>query len=252
MKKRKKGWLFLILMIFLAAAGAVGYQVYLEVKKTPDEIVEIENQKTETAYKENLEQALNARRKYDFIVVLNPAHGGVDAGHESAFGTEKEIVLAICNKVIAANADAKVGIFVTRSQDVGMDQDMRSSFVEQMQPDLFIDVHVNKSTNAGTYGTSVSYDTTYFNRKLSNVELADIMEKSVVSAIEGFAVGIIDVTDKEEGALLKGLTMPAVRIACGDMSNETEGELLTRDSYQSNLAGGILDGIYAARKKLEE
>ena len=247
MKKRKKGWVFLIVLLFLAVAGVVGYQVYLEVQKTPDEIVEIERQKTETAYKENLEQALNARRKYDFIVVLNPAHGGLDVGYENAFGKEKDITLAICNKVIASNSDPKVGIFVTRSRDVEMGLEMRLSVVEQLQPDLFIDVHLNKNASVGAYGTSVSYDTTYFNRKLSNAEFADIMEKSVVSAIEGFAVGILDVTDTEDETALKGLTMPAISIACGDMSNEMEGELLTRDSYQNNLAGGILDGIYLAR-----
>ena len=123
--------------------------------------------------------------------------------------------------------------------------------VEQMQPDLFIDVCLNKNANVGAYGTSVSYDTTYFNRKLSNAEFADIMEKSVVTAVEGFAVGLLDVTDKEEGILLKDLTMPAISIACGDMSNEMEGELLTRDSYQNNLAGGILEGIYSAKEILE-
>lgn len=252
MKKRKKVWLVLLLLVFLAAAAFAGYKIYLEVQKTPDEIVEIESQKTELAYKENLEQALNARRKYDFIVVLNPAHGGTDAGHENAFGTEKDITLAICNKVIASNTDTKIGIFSTRPQDVEMDETMRLSFVEQLQPDLFIDVHVNKNGNAGAYGTSVSYDTTYFNRRLSNVEFADAMEKSVVSAIEGFAVGIIDVTDNEDASLLKGLTMPAVSIACGDMANEMEGELLTRDSYQTNIANGILDGISIAKEKLEK
>lgn len=251
MKKHKKVLLVILLLFFLAAASVAGYMVYLEMQKTPDEIVEMENQRTELAYKENLEQALNARRKYEFIVVLNPAHGGMDTGHENAFGLEKDITLSICNKAITSNTNPEIGIFLTRLDDIGMDQVMRLSFVEQLQPDLFIDVHVNKNANVGAYGTSVSYDTTYFNRKLSNAEFADAMEKSVVSSIEGFAVGIIDVTDKEDN-LLRGLTMPSVSIACGDMSNEKEGELLTRDSYQTNLANGILDGIYLAKEKIEQ
>lgn len=253
MKTAKKIFLVLLVLLLLSAAGIMGYQIYLQVQKTPAEIVEIENQKTELAYKENLEISLNACENYDFIVVLNPAHGGMDTGHENSFGTEKDITLTICNKVAEANADAKVGIFLTRTQDVGMDAAMRLDFVEQIQPDLFIDVHLDKNATVGTYGTSVSYDTTYFNRKLTNAEFADVMEKSVVSAIEGFAVGIIDVTDTdaEEKAVLKGLTVPAVSIACGDMSNEKEGELLTRDNYQSNLANGILEGIRIAKERLE-
>lgn len=253
MKTVKKIFLFLLVLVLLAGVGIIGYQIYLEMQKTPDEIVEIENRKTELAYKENLETALSARGNYDFIVVLNPAHGGMDTGHENAFGTEKDITLAICNKVAETNADTKVGIFLTRTQDVGMDTAMRLDFVEQLQPDLFIDVHLDKNVTVSAYGTSVSYDTTYFNRRFTNVEFADMMERSVVSAIEGFAVGIVDVTDTdaEEKAVLSGLTMPAVSIACGDMSNEKEGELLTRDNYQSNLAKGILEGIRMAKERLE-
>lgn len=253
MKTVKKIFSILLVLVLLSVAGIIGYYIYLEVQKTPAEIIEIENQKTELAYKENLELSLNAHENYDFIVVLNPAHGGMDVGHENAFGTEKDITLAICNKVVEANTDTKVGIFLTRTQDVGMDAAMRQDFVEQLQPDLFIDVHLNKNTTVGAYGTSVSYDTTYFNRRLTNVEFADIMERSVVSAIEGFVAGLNDVTeaDVEEKAVLKGLTMPAVSIACGDMSNEKEGELLARDKYQSKLADGILDGIRMAKERLE-
>lgn len=251
MKKSKKILIVLLTLVVLTAAIAVGYQIYQEVRKTPDEIIKIENQKTELAYKENLEQALSSRQNYDFVVVLNPAHGGMDTGYENAFGSEKDITLAVCNKVAASNIDTDIGIFLTRSQDVSMDEGMRLDFVEQLKPDLFVDVHLNKNATVGAYGTSVSYDTTYFSRKLSNVEFADIMEKSVVAAIEGFAVGIVDVTDQQEDFLLSGLSIPAVSIACGDMSNEKEGELLTRDAYQSNLADGILEGIRIAKEKLE-
>ena len=111
-------------------------------------------------------------------------------------------------------------------------------------------MHLNKSSTVSSYGTSVSYKTSYYNRKLSNAEFADIMEKSVVSAIEGFAVGIMDVTE-ENVPILNQFSIPAVSIACGDMSNEKEGELLTRENYQKNIASGMLDGILQAKEALE-
>lgn len=250
MNKLKNILLGFLIVILMAAIMAGGWFLYREKHKTPDELVELENQKTELAYKENLEYAMNARRQYDFIIVLNPAHGGTDAGYENAFGVEKDITLSICNQVIAANTDPDIGIFLTRSIDVAMSDELRLDFVEQLEPDLFIDVHLNKSATVSTYGTSVSYKTTYYNRKLSNVVFADIMEKSVVTSIEGFAVGIMDVTEEENVPILNNLTMPAVSIACGDMSNEKEGELLSRESYQKNIASGILDGILQAREML--
>ena len=187
---------------------------------------------------------------YDFIVVLNPAHGGLDNGKENAYGKEKDIVLSVCEQVIEANTDESMGIFVTRDDDVAMDDEMRLAFLEQVQPDLFIDVHLNKDAVTSSYGTTVYYNTSYFDRRLSNAELADIMEKSVVSAIEGFACGIYPV-EREEMQIILELNMPAVSIACGDLSGETEGQLLTTLPYQKNVAKGILEGISRAKEKME-
>jgi len=256
MKIRKfiKGFLLTIVILILLAAIAAGgylcYQTHIERQKTPDEIIQIEEEKTKIAYEENLTYALDAKDNCEFVVVLNPAHGGFDNGNENAYGKEKDITLAICEQVIAANTDKTLGIFLTRDDDVVMDETMRLSFVKEMQPDLFIDVHLNKDTTTGTYGTTVYYSSTYFNRELTNVDFADIMERSVVSAIEGFACGIFE-TEKEEAQILNNLQMPAVSIACGDLSNEKEGVLLTREPYQKNIALGILEGITTAREKMQ-
>lgn len=252
MKKSIKILIFLILAVFLSVIGMMGYRLYQEMQKTPDEIIEIQRQKTQRAYEKNLEQALAVRENYEFIVVLNPAHGGNDAGYENGFGKEKDVTLAICNKVAELNSDASMGIFLTRTEDVGMDANMRLAFVERIQPDVFIDVHTNKSSSVSEFGTGVYYDTTYYNRKLNNAEFADMMEKSVVSAIEGLALGIYDVTEKEEALLLRDFTMPAISLSCGYMSNEKEGELLTRENYQENMAGGILEGIRLAGERLKK
>lgn len=240
-----------LIVVLIGAIVSGGYFLYQEKHKTPDELIKLEQQKAEFIYKENLEYAMNASRQYEFIVVLNPAHGGMDRGYENAFGAEKDITLAVCSQAVALNKDPKIGIFLTRSGDVDMTNEMRLAFIEQLDPDLFVDVHLNKSTGVNTYGTSVSYKTTYYNRKLSNVSFADIMEKSVVTAIEGAAVGIMDVTEADNVPILEGLTMPAISIACGDLSHDKEGELLTRENYQKNIASGILNGIMEAKEQLE-
>lgn len=120
--KKHKG-ILIVLLIIIVLASATVYLYYKEnTRQTPDELMESERQKTELAYKENLQYALNTCKKYDFIVVLNPAHGGTDIGHENAFGMEKGVTLSICNQVIAENTDADIGIFLTRSQDVDINK----------------------------------------------------------------------------------------------------------------------------------
>lgn len=254
LKKIVKGFFTIVGILLLVAAIAVGgyflYRSYVQRQQVPKEVLLTEQEKTQIAYEENLSYAIKEKKKYDFIVVLNPAHGGLDIGKENEYGKEKDIALAICKQVIADNIDSTIGIFLTRDDDVAMEDEMRLAFVEEMQPDLFIDVHLNKDEVTNSYGTTVYYSTSYYNRKLTNVELADMMERSVVSAIEGFACGIFE-AQKDELQILSKLNMPAVSIACGDLSNEKEGQLLTIAPYQKNVAKGILDGIYDAKEKLE-
>lgn len=240
----------LLLLAAIAVGGCVLYQSYVQRQQVPKEVLLTEQEKTQIAYEENLSYVMGKKDDYEFVVVLNPAHGGLDIGKENDYGKEKDITLSICEQVIEANSDKNIGIFVTRDDDVVMEDEMRLAFVEQVQPDLFIDVHLNKDEVTSSYGTTVYYDTSYYNRKLSNAKLADIMERSVVSAIEGFACGIYEV-EREEMQIIKGVHIPAVSIACGDLSGEKEGQLLTTLPYQKNLAKGILEGIYKAKEKLE-
>ncbi|MBO4988152.1 MAG: N-acetylmuramoyl-L-alanine amidase [Lachnospiraceae bacterium] len=253
-KRILKGFLTVVGILILLAAIAVGgyilYKSYEQRQQVPKEVLLTEQEKTQIAYEENLSYVMEKKDDYDFIVVLNPAHGGLDNGKENAYGKEKDIVLSVCEQVIEANTDESMGIFVTRDDDVAMDDEMRLAFLEQVQPDLFIDVHLNKDAVTSSYGTTVYYNTSYFDRRLSNAELADIMEKSVVSAIEGFACGIYPV-EREEMQIILELNMPAVSIACGDLSGETEGQLLTTLPYQKNVAKGILEGISRAKEKME-
>ena len=164
-KRILKGFFTVVGILILLAAIAVGgyilYKSYEQRQQVPKEVLLTEQEKTQIAYEENLSYVMEKKDDYDFIVVLNPAHGGLDNGKENAYGKEKDIVLSVCEQVIEANTDESMGIFVTRDDDVAMDDEMRLAFLEQVQPDLFIDVHLNKDAVTSSYGTTVYYNTSY-------------------------------------------------------------------------------------------
>ena len=250
MKKKSKIWLillFLVLAVALLFAGLYAWQQMTQ--KTPDEILIQERLDTQEAYDTLLKESLLDRNRYEKIVVINPAHGGSDIGYRNDYGTEKEITLSIAQKVQENNTDSNTGIFLTRADDTSPDESMRLEFIQKMQPDLFIDIHVKRQ---GTEcGTAVYYSTHYYDNLLTNATFADIMEKNVVTAVEGCAEGIFEDTQKAY-PILSELSIPAVGLQCGNLSNETEGVLLTRENYQSNMADGILDAIYEALDRLEQ
>lgn len=242
------GILFLLLAI--AVSGYFLHRSYERRQQIPKEVILTEQEKTQIAYEENLSYVLDKKKDYDFVVVLNPAHGGLDAGKENAYGKEKDIVLSVCKKVVACKTDSSIGIFLTRDDDVTMEDEMRLAFLEEVQPDMFVDVHLNKDEVNSSYGTTVYFSSKYFNRKLTNAEFADIMERSIVSAVEGFACGIFE-AEREEMRIISDMSIPAISVACGDLSGELEGQLLTTQPYQKNIAKGILEGIYTAKEKMD-
>ena len=46
--------------------------------------------------------------------------------------------------------------------------------------------------------------------------------------------------------------MPSVSIACGNIANDLEAKLFVKEGFQTNVALGILDGIYQAKEIIEE
>lgn len=228
-----------------------GMYIYQEMTKTPDEIIQAEVKRAAEFYEQNLNQSLEEIKTGDFIVVLNPVHGGTDVGHTSNYGQEQDIVLDICQLVDENNTDLDIVILHTRASDLAIPEEMRYSFISAVDPDMVIDVCLNKENRLEQYGTSVYYNTTYYNRKFTNQQFADLMERAVVTKIEGIAAGIFPVPDTEK-PILSDRNIPCVSIACGNIANDLEAQLFVQEEFQKNVALGILDGIYQAKEIIDE
>ncbi len=91
----------------------------------------------------------------DFTVVLDPGHGGKDAGAIGFISKEKDIVLKVAlelGRLLNANmADCKV--IYTRNTDRFIPLDERARIANRNKADLFVSIHVN-STAAGRKGTT--------------------------------------------------------------------------------------------------
>lgn len=241
-------WLFSL--AFLAGLAWTCFFVWSEwICPDPQEVAEEEKILMQMKHEELLDMNLSESKKYPFVVVINPAHGGGDSGEKSDTLLEKDVVLAISQKVKELNVQEDIGIFLTRESDVNSDENMRREFLEKMKPDLYIDVHVGKKPQNNEAGTTVYYVTDYYNYQITNVGLADMMERNVVSSIEGVATGIFEDTENQY-PLLKGVGCPSVAIEAGCLSGPVEGVLLGRESYQENIAAGILKTIEEVYKKV--
>lgn len=92
---------------------------------------------------------VHAGHAKDFTVVLDPGHGGHDAGAVGTFSKEKNINLKIAlevGRLISANM-SDVKVIYTRKTDVFIPLTQRATIANRANADLFISIHANSVEN---------------------------------------------------------------------------------------------------------
>lgn len=94
-----------------------------------------------------------------FVIVIDPGHGGKDAGAISRTGVkEKDIVLSIANKIVELNYRLNkqpLDVFLTRYTDTFVSLADRTQLSKKLKADVFISIHCNASAYPKASGTEV-------------------------------------------------------------------------------------------------
>ena len=199
-----------------------------------------------------MEKILGEKEKYEYIVLINAAHGGDNKGNTVNELEEKDITLQVGKKLTKMSLEGEIGIFMIREEDTDISNESRAQLIEQVQPDLVIDLHVNADpANERTFGTAVVYNDNFYRPNMTNAWLADVMERELVTEIQGKALGIHpDHTEKY--ALIGMLPTPTISIELGFLTNKQEADLLKKDNYQKRIAIGIFKGIEKIKEELDK
>ena len=194
---------------------------------------------------------LKEKEQYDYMVLINAAHGGDNKGNVVNELEEKKITLEVAKKLSKLSKEGEIGFFLIREEDTDISNESRAKLIERVEPDLVIDLHVNADpNNERTLGTAIVYNDNFFRPKLTNAAVADYIERELVSHIQGKALGIFP--DKENKyPLLSMIQVPAVSIEIGFLTNKQESDLLKKDSYQRLVAEGIYSGVSLVKEELE-
>lgn len=184
------------------------------------------------------------REMHEKIVVIDPACGGLDLGHKANGVTEKEITLAVARKLKEKLDVSGIKAYYTRMDDVNPSDEERISLGNDTRADMYIRIQVNHAEDTAVYGTETLYNGYYFIPGFGSVELADLLEREVVTAIKGKALGL---KEAESGDVtLMEATIPAAAVGVGYVSNAQEAQLLSKEEYIEQIAAGIYEGILKA------
>ena len=176
--------------------------------------------------------------KYDKIVVIDAGHGDHDSGTTYSGLKEKDLTLSISQAVVAQlEADPNIKVYATREDDTFLELMERSSFSNEIEPDLFVSIHINSvDGNAAASGTETYY-----------TEKADTRNKTFATMVQSALV-------KEFGTRNRGVkantfvvtrytNAPAILIEIGFLTNEGDRVMMTAPDFTSRYARTIYECI---------
>lgn len=175
-------------------------------------------------------------------IIIDPGHGGKDPGANRLNILEKDINLAIAQKLEQKLLDNGFTVIMTRKDDTFYSLKERVELANIEMSDIFISIHVNASESPEAYGI----ETHWFNPQ--SIDLAKDIQDSLASKIDTRNRGIIN----SRFYVIRHTLMPSVLIETGFISNENERNLLIDPEKQDAIAEAIFEGIVKFTNKKRE
>ncbi len=186
-----------------------------------------------------------------YTIMLDPGHGGIDGGANTAvsatgFNGEKHINLSIAKKVKEMLEAEGANVVMTRNEDKWVCYTDRNNAVRNRNPDMFIAIHCDSSTAANAMGTSAYYYRAY------SQPLAKAIHESIVNAYKTKIYS--DKSDSFKNNISRGANFyafrvtrveecPAILIEYGFVSNVAECQILQSPANREILAAATVEGI---------
>lgn len=185
-----------------------------------------------------------SKEMYEKIIVIDPAYGGEEQGVSVEGILSKDITLDVAKALKTMFDESDIKVYYTRMDDSNPGAEDRVELAAATKADMLIRIEVSGDENSKLYGTSAVYNSKYFIPGFGNVELADLLEREVVTSISGKACGLIEST--AEDRVVNSATVPAAAIRVGYLTNSQEAILLQREDYIKRIAEGIYNAVVKA------
>lgn len=193
------------------------------------------------------------RETHKRLVVVDAGHGGIAPGAVSGDIYEKNITLAIVQKIKALfdqADDSEIGVYYTRLDDSDPSLANRIDLANRMDADLFVSIHIN-SLNGHTdvEGVEVMYDELAPDTEFDTKDFAQILLDEEQAALGAKKRGLIN---GNRIYIIRTARMPAALVEVGFMNNPVELARLLDESYQQKAAEGVYRAILKSVERLDK
>ncbi len=176
-----------------------------------------------------------------FLVVIDPGHGGNDSGAQAGGVLEKNITLDVAHFLGKEFKKRGWNVIFTRTGDYSVSLPKRARTVNEAKPDLFLSIHVNWDYGPSTHGFEIWIRE---GGDLESKNLADCIRRNLVRALvhADFQSRDRGVKDDQSLHILKETHCPAGLVELGFVTHATERSRLTDPKWQKTYAGAIAKG----------
>ena len=190
-------------------------------------------------------------------IVIDPGHGGHDAGAVSAYAREKDLNLAVARKLRRMLEQQGYRVVMTRDSDVFLTLQQRVDIANRIPDSVFVSIHHNsgrrEASGIETFTLAPQGTTSPYARTKRNMELAgnnqDSENIALATAVHSRAIrssGAIDRgIQRARFSVLCTIKRPAILFEGGFVSNAEECRKMATSRYQDILAHSICQGIVA-------
>ena len=188
----------------------------------------------------------------NYVVVVDPGHGGKDNGCENNGVLEDDINLNIGLKLYEELMNQGFRAYLTRDGDYDLASDNASNrknedlrnrvkIINNYDANLVISLHVNYYSSSSICGPMV-----YYKNDQESKDVALIVQEKLNQAS-----GLEKIIHKEDFYLFRNSYCPCLLIECGFISNDNDLNRLTNNTYQTIISKKISEGVisYFLNKK---
>jgi N-acetylmuramoyl-L-alanine amidase len=180
----------------------------------------------------------SSRKTPAVVVVIDPAHGGSDVGSSAEGVLEKNVTLAVANKMGAmASEFPGLRVVLARSTDADVSADGRIAVASTEAAQLLVAIHVNAFGQPTALGIETLVDSSHKSGDAAWT-FAIALQQSLVAS-----TGAKDRGVRAQGTSFARLAIPAASALIGFVTTPEERAKMTDPAYQELVARGILQGI---------
>jgi N-acetylmuramoyl-L-alanine amidase len=223
----------------------------------------------------------NTSNADQFVIVLDPGHGGIDPGAVAGDAQEADLMLSLAREIrdILRKSDG-VQVHLTRDEDVFVSLEDRVSAAHALSADVFLSLHADIVTDGQAFGTTVytlsetasdeataklalrhdrgeilfGVDLRGADDEVSGI-LIDLARLETIPQSKELAGAVVDAVLMEFGrvnsrpirhanfSVLKAPDIPSILVEAGFMSSSQDLENLKSPEWRTRFSRALVAGI---------